>query len=324
MSKAKKIEDCAFAWCARRERPDWSASDQADLDAWLAESTEHRVAMLRMEYGWQRVDRLAALRASSLRQKVPIISQRLPDSRGTWLSMAAGFLLVLGLGSLGLSQWLDGGTQRYVTVVGGHETVPLRDGSHVELNTDTRLRAAVDEKARTVWLEQGEAYFEVAHDPKRPFVVYAGDRRVVVLGTHFLVRRDGDRIEVMVAEGRVRVEAVDAGKALKPAIITPGNMVVSESGSMLVAATSLDKVESELAWRRGYLVFDRTSLASVAEQFNRYNDKKVVINDPATSDTRISGSFEANNVDAFARLLQRAYGLSVTHDKQHLLISSQD
>lgn len=93
---------------------------------------------------------------------------------------------------------------------------------------------------------------------------------------------------------------------------------------MLVASTSLEKVESELAWRRGYLVFDKTSLASVAEQFNRYNDKKVVINDPATSDTRISGSFEANNVDAFARLLQRAYGLSVTDDKEHLLISAQD
>lgn len=324
MSNATQIEDRAVAWCVRRERPDWSTSDQVELDAWLSESTAHRVAMLRMEYGWQRVDRMAALRASSLNQTASTISQYRPRSQRRWLAMAAGFLLVLGLSSFVLTQWLGNGPQQYVTMIGGHQTVPLKDGSHVELNTDTHLRASVDEKARVVWLDKGEAYFEVAHDAKRPFVVYAGDRRVVVLGTHFLVRRDHDRIEVMVAEGRVRVEAVDAGKPVKSAVITPGNMVVSESGSMLVAMASPEKVESELAWRRGYLVFDRTSLSNVAEQFNRYNEKKIVINDATISDTRISGSFEADNVDAFGRLLQRAYGLSVIDDKEHLAIASQE
>ncbi|PTU28274.1 FecR family protein [Stenotrophobium rhamnosiphilum] len=324
MSNATRIEESAVAWCVKRERADWSASDQAELDAWLSESTAHRVAMLRMEYGWQRVDRMAALRSSSLSQVAPVHSPYQPDSKKRWLAMAAGFLLVMSLSIFGAQQWMGNGTQRYVTMVGGHETVPLKDGSNVELNTNTHLRAVVDEKARVVWLDKGEAYFEVAHDEKRPFVVYAGDRRIVVLGTHFLVRRDHDRIEVMVAEGRVRVEGVDTTKPLKSAIITPGNMVVSESGSMMVAMASPEKVESELAWRRGYLVFDRTSLASVAEQFNRYNEKKILIEDPKIIDTRISGSFEANNVDAFGRLLQRAYGLSVVDHKGQLWIAQQE
>lgn len=174
MNDSVRIEESAVAWLIRREQPEWNEQAQLELNAWLAESTAHRVAWLRMEHGWRRVDRLAAL-------KSPVVAsasaaERAQRSRLPWLWAAAASALVSLLAVLFATIYAPyGDTQRFVTAIGGHETVPLRDGSKVELNTDTKLRADVDEKARTVWLDKGEAYFEVAHDG-RPFVVYAGDQ----------------------------------------------------------------------------------------------------------------------------------------------------
>ncbi len=319
MSNAAAVEQQAALWRVRQERSSWSAEDQQALDAWLAESTAHRVAWLRLDYGWKRVDRLAALRAPSIGGKL-VWQSRNPQRRT--LAMAAGFLLTVGLSVLGVSQWLNDGTQQYVTAVGGHETVPLRDGSRIELNTDTRVRAAVDETARRVWLDKGEAYFDIARDPARPFVVDAGDHRIVVLGTRFSVRRDQGRVEVFVEEGRVRVEAKANDKPSPPAIAMPGDRVIAEAGAMLLAPASEDKVASELSWRKGVLIFDRTSLAAAAAEFNRYNAKKLSIDDRTIADVRISGSFDATNVEAFSRLLQRAYGLRVQDQGERVAISN--
>jgi transmembrane sensor len=213
------------------------------------------------------------------------------------------------------------GHKTYQTEVGAHETVPLADGTKVELNTQTSLRAAVTAKSREVWLDRGEAYFEVAHDPSRPFVVHAGAKTVTVLGTKFSVRHNGDQVEVAVVEGRVRV--TDAGwvSPTPPPVLTRGDTAIAEGPSMIVAAKSVERVANELSWRQGLLTFDQSTLADAAGEFNRYNRKKLVIAAGEVAQMRIGGSFEAENVDAFARLLQRAYGLKVDDNGETVKIS---
>jgi len=309
------IEERAALWRHRQEQPGWSADDQALLDAWLEESTAHRVAWLRIEYGWQKVGRLASLRSPA----APATTARRRLSR-FWrpTAMAAGLALAIGLGSLVAT---DSFTRHaYVTEVGGHATVPLADGTKIELNTNTKLRASLAEKQRTVWLDRGEAYFEVAHDASRPFVVYAGARKVTVLGTKFSVRRDGDRVVVAVVDGRVRVDEVKEKKP--PAIVTRGDTVIAEPAATLVTPKSIDRVESELAWRRGLLEFDKSTLGDAAQEINRYNRKQLVVEDPQAGAIRITGSFEAENVDAFARLLRQAFGLNVQENGDEIRISS--
>jgi len=310
------IEDRAVAWRYRQEQPEWSPDDQSALDAWLEESTAHRVAWLRAEYGWRKVGRLASLRSPAGPVAEP---QRRPLVR-VWrpAAIAASLALAVGLGSLALT----GGFMHkaYATEVGGHATVPLADGTKIELNTDTKLRADLEKKQRTVWLDRGEAYFEVAHDASRPFVVYAGERKVTVLGTKFSVRRDGDRVIVAVADGRVRVEEVKAKKP--PTVVTRGDTVIAEPAATLVTPKSIERVDSELAWRRGLLEFDKATLGDAAEEVNRYNHKKLVVEDPQAAAIRITGSFEAENIDAFARLLRQAFGLNVQEDGDEIRISS--
>ncbi len=207
------------------------------------------------------------------------------------------------------------------TPLGGREVVPLADGSKVELNTDTRLRASVTSASRTVWLDRGEAYFDVARDTNRPFVVIAGQRRITVLGTRFSVRRDGDDVQVKVVEGRVKIDSIEAPVAAASAVITGGEVMVTKNESALVAQRSPDEITNELAWRRGVLIMNQWTLGDAAREFNRYNRQKLIVSDSVAS-IRLGGSFESGNVDAFARLLQDGFGLRVEVGRDHIVVSN--
>ena len=307
------IEEKAAAWLARRDAGNWSDADQQALEAWIAEDMAHRVAWLRLESAWRRADRMAALRGTDLDETLPL--WRRPFAR-----VAAGVAaaVVLGAGVVGFNLAQPG--RAYATDVGGHAPAPLPDGTRVELNTDTKLRADIGKDHRQVWLDRGEAYFEVAHDPSRPFIVHAGQRRVTVLGTKFLVRRIGQGVEVAVVEGKVRVDPVRQQRA-RPAVLTGGDLAMARDEATLVAVRSPEKVENELSWREGMLVFDRSTLADAVAEFNRYNRKKLVVEGDATADVRIGGSFEADNIDAFGRLLEQAFGLSVEDRGGEIVIS---
>ncbi|MGZ1567889.1 FecR family protein [Xanthomonas citri] len=212
--------------------------------------------------------------------------------------------------------WWGPGT-RYTTEVGGREVMALSDGSRVELNTHTELRAQVDPSLRHVWLDKGEAFFDVKPDPAHPFVIHAGDHKVVVLGTKFSVRQERERLEVAVLEGKVRVEPMVAKPGRPPVIVQGGGLLYSKPAGTLVAVNAQDKVRRSLSWRHGTLEFDQSTLADVAAQFNRYNEKQLVLMDTETAHMRVGGSFDAVGVDAFARLLATGFNLRVeTHGDQ--------
>ncbi|HEX3363906.1 FecR family protein [Phenylobacterium sp.] len=317
MSHARHTEEIAARWLLRQQEDGWSADDQTELDAWLDAAAEHKVAYWRLEHGWSKVDRLAALKSPSAAPR------RISRLRGFWrpVAVAASVAACLAVGAAvwsvpGLFQAKD-----FHTDIGVRETVPLADGSKVELNTQTRLRTAVTRRTREVWLDRGEAYFEVAHDASRPFVVHAGAKTVTVLGTKFSVRRNGDQVEVAVVEGRVRVADASWPAVTPPPVLTRGDTAIAAGPSMIVAAKSVERVANELSWREGVLTFDQSTLADAAGEFNRYNRKKLVIADGPTAQMRIGGSFEAENVEAFARLLQQAYGLRVDDTGETVKIS---
>jgi transmembrane sensor len=168
-------------------------------------------------------------------------------------------------------------------------------------------------------LEKGEAYFEVVHDPRRPFVVFAGNRKIIDIGTKFSVRLDNGQVRVLVSEGEVRVENLD-GKPIAPTVADAGTALVTQDNGTLVANRAPRQVSREMSWRSGVLVFDQETLAAAAEEFNRYNRKKVVVVGQAR-DVRVGGRFRANNADVFASLIQTGMGLNVQYDDDQIIIS---
>jgi len=327
MSAARDIEDRAARWLIRREEPDWSERDQAELDSWLAESMAHKAAFWRLEHGWREADRIRSLGLAAEQH-----GERPASLVFRWwkpAAIAASLAAVVGVGAIQFApDRQPSGHEavmaqvRFDTPVGGRRTVPLSDGSRIELNTATIVRAGVASDRREVWLDRGEAYFEVAHDADRPFIVHAGSRTVTVLGTKFSVRRDENRVIVSVVEGRVRIEDSRTGQAARAAIISGGDVAIARGPSTLLAARSEERVESALAWRDGMLAFDQATLAEAASEFNRYNPKPIVITDPQAASIRVGGTFQASNVDAFVRLLRDAYGLRVTSDPDAVRIST--
>lgn len=333
-SKAQIIEQGAASWLLRRDEPEWTQQDQVELDQWLAESMAHKAAFWRLEHGWGLADRLAAL--APLKQDAQPQDPRLWQRYWRPLSLAASVLIMIGMagimqmvsapdGEQNIAQRDSSGPQagqvRLATAIGDHKVVPLADGSKVELNTATEMRTAVTANSREIWIDEGEAFFEVKHSDKIPFIVYAGNRVITVLGTKFSVRREGERITVAVLEGRVRVDEIANGRVSRSATITDGDMAFTNEASTLVAVKSPGRVATELSWRDGMLVFDQSTLTEAASEFNRYNKTQLIIGDPETARIRIGGTFQASNVDAFVRLLDDAYGLRVEQMEGRVKIS---
>jgi len=314
---AAAIKSRAADWLMERSLSEnWGEADQARLDEWLAQSPAHEVAFARMEAAWDRTERLAAIGA-------PLRGDREPVRRVSpmLMKLAAVFLLVTIAGAAGAYFFLQPRDRTFATPVGGHEIVNFADGSSIELNTNTVVRARMTTEERVVWLDRGEAFFRVKHDPMHPFIVVAGSHRVTDLGTQFVVRHDDRRVQVAVVQGRVWLEGAEKQKSEHSTLLTPGDIATATGKDVSIARTSGQALVNALGWRRGVLVFKHTTLAEAAAQFNRYNSKQILIADPQAASRTIGGTFPTKDVDDFTRLAQAVLGLHVTEHDNTIVIS---
>jgi transmembrane sensor len=322
-SPAHEASERAGRWILRQEEPDWSARDQDDLDAWLDQSPLHRVAYLRQRTGWRAADRIASL-GPAPQDAFPPVRRMFRARWQPWAAVAA-LILTIG-GGTGLlqrgAQPAVRAAQTFTTRIGGRRNVVLPDRSRVELNTATQVRAAVSGRRRELWLDHGEAFFDVARRPDTPFVIHVGTRTITVLGTKFSIRRDRGTMVVSVLEGRVRVDDTRKGEATRSTTISGGDMAFVRDAATLVAVHAEDRVDNALVWRQGMLSFDNARLGDAVREFNRYHRRQIVIADDAVANMRIDGAFQAANVDAFTHLLRDAYGLSLKEGKATTQISN--
>jgi transmembrane sensor len=318
LCRANEIQRRASEFVLRRyDLQGWTEADQEALDTWLDESLSHRTAYWRLKAIWTRADRLDALRPMSPPR--PRSGVRSPLSR---FKFAAAVALVSVVGT---SAWLlsPPSMQTFATAIGERRDLTLPDGSHIELTTDTQLRLRGNAYQQNVWLDRGEAYFRVIHDPDREFVLHATKIRIVDLGTEFSVRRDSDRTQITVVSGSVRVEPADPQMQRDAIRLLPGEIAIVSNGAFKVAKVSPRQIADATSWRRGILVFDHMPLAKVASEFNRYNITKIRIEDAAISNVTISARLPATDVTVFARMAHEFLGLQVTRTATEIRISSR-
>lgn len=335
-----RVENEAAAWLLRRDSPDWSAQDQAALEAWLQTSPSHQVAYVRLRCAWSKAGRLNSVSGAFTGGKVPArgeikrlpffrakqttgtapASRRLPSTRAR-AAIAAAF--VIGSLLISVELWLAR-DEAFQTPVGGLTSVPMKDGSRVILNTASRLSIHVDDSLRSVNLTRGEAFFDVAKDPHRPFVVNAGNRRIVAVGTQFSVRTSEDGVRVTVSEGLVRVEEGTASRHRTLAHVSAGQIVslpTEAQAQIHVRQESLERVERSLSWRSGFIMLRSTPLPEAVAEFNRYNTHQLVIADDSLADVLVGGSFKANNIDGFVRLLTEGFRVRATTEGDHTVLT---
>ncbi|TAL34602.1 FecR family protein [Phenylobacterium sp.] len=314
------IEDQAAAYVAKLACGADPAERQ-DIYAWVEADPRHAVAFARMEAAWEASERL---RAAPPPLEGPARPEGRPgaDGRRTFLlgaSAAAGVAVAATIG------WrLLDTVERYRTRVGERRVIALSDGSTLTLNTSSTVEVAFTAKVRRLRLVRGEALFEVAHDPTKPFLVEAGAARFRALGTAFNVRVRPDLVELTVTQGVVAVVAGESDVDRMPGArrIAAGGGAVVRSGA--VAATALDeqRLRQRTAWQDGVLEFDGESLAQVVGEFNRYRRRPIVIGDARLESLRIGGRFEVDEADKFLTALTSSFPIEAvaTSDGGVLLV----
>ncbi len=225
---------------------------------------------------------------------------------------AAAAIAVLVAGSLLWFFPRAGAPRAYTTARGQLSSLTLPDGSRVLLGVDTRVRVPRDYGGRTRTLDlEGEAYFVVAYDAKRPFIVRTERGSTQDLGTEFGVRayREEASVEVVVAEGSVALRGLNGAE---PALVTLHHRerAVLDSGG---GATVMHDVSlaNYLAWTRGALLFDDAPLARVIAQLERWYDLEIET-DAALASERVTISFMSKSADEAVKALAQVLNIRAT------------
>ena len=306
---APSAADAAAAdWAVRLDAGTLPPDARAALDAWLAADPRHEGALLRAQAAW----------ATLVPDPLPAERPLSPDRR-RWLAAGARAAGLAAVAAGGAALWLwPAPDDALATLRGEQRRARLADGSTMLLNTDSRSRVAYTPERRRVTLDQGEAWFEVARDRARPFVVEAGAVRVEAVGTAFAVRRTAGRAEVAVTEGRVRIWSVaDPARFLFLDAGTRASVAEAEGASDAVVQSG--GVADALAWRRGEIVLDGRTLGDAAAEFNRYNDRRLAV-ESALADRRIVGWFRTRDVEGFARSAAAMTGARIEQDAEEIRI----
>lgn len=342
------IEQAAAGWLARRDGGRWNAEEEAALQRWLDIDVGHRVAFLRLQAAWQEGGRLQALGAGwqdsaaparghwqvspagRREQMLQAMAQRPASARPVRQRRFARFAVAATLAGCALAlAWgwrsqtrVD--TATYRTAMGEVRTLPLADGSHATLASATGIEVRLSGRARDVALTSGEAIFEVAKDPRRPFSVAAEGYRAVAVGTRFSVRRDVAALRVVVTEGTVRLDAPATAAGAIPSVMLPaGSVALVRGNGLLVRSLPLADAQRLLDWRDGLLAFRDAPLSEVVAEFNRYNARKLVLADAQAGALRIGGSFRWDNTEGFVRLLEAGFPVRAEADTGRIVLHSR-
>lgn len=336
-SEPNEMERVAAEWALRLSQG-FSADDEHELTRWLAEDPRHAQLLAEMEETSRLLDGLkfqvpAPVTSSAATPTVApapaATSASAPASapRRRWGRLAAGVAAAIAIG-VGAWQFTAWRAMQYVTTastrLGEFRQLDLPDGSVVKLNTNTAVEISYDRGERRVRLLSGEAYFAVAKNPARPFIVQAGRIAVRAVGTAFDVRLRREELNVLVTEGKVRVSGDDAPPtipgeergSLGP-VLTVGHLArvpldqdrAPTPGGMVVTPLEARTIRNTLAWRDGRLEFFELPLGEVVAEFNRYNRNQIVITDPALAAQRFGGAFASHQAEPFLELLEQSFGV---------------
>jgi transmembrane sensor len=314
------IDAEACDWLVRLSDEDAGARDRDAFERWLAADPRHGETYDSLSRTWEDIRALRGLAALVDPAPRRPFWRRLPQAfaarpmRPAFAALVAAAAAAIFL----LPPLFD--RPDYATAIAEMRSVALPDGSHVTLGAHSQIDVAFSETRRRIILRNGEAFFDVARNPDRPFFVHAGDAVVRVVGTKFDVRRSDARVGVSVLEGVVQVSR-SGDPALRTAdarrVLRAGERLdMNRTRSPFDAAPALPAVERVRAtpagsWRQGRLSYDNAPLSELAADVNRYYRPGVRLASPDVGRLRITAAFRTDQIPAFMEALGAALPVDV-------------
>ena len=300
----------AVEWFVKLQSEQCSENDRVLFDKWFLKHENHKVAFEQAEQIWANIDDLKFIPLSSLdaaRSAKPI--------KSNLVKLASCILFIFSALITG-GIWLDHNAETviYSTEIGEHRCVDLADNSHIDLNTNTRVSVRMSLLGRKVDLIQGEAQFEVSHNPFRPFTVTVGDLNIRDIGTVFNVRKQVQGAIVSVLEGEVEL---NNGRNVSNESLVAGNQrnYTEHSGLGILQKVEPEKIS---AWINGHLVFTRASLSDVIVELERYHNVHFIFYDKNLAKETLSGTFNSSDLNPFLHALETMLPIQVKRNGQQI------
>ena len=331
-SSAARIADEAASWVFRLENKDFDPSDPFPDPAerrkrfgdWVIQSETHVKEFMELRetyraFGGIDLQHLVDINALLEPHKADVVTlfedeeggalptdsdgdaQRSPMSRvyrvTAWAAAPVASLILLSW------SWMSPGSQAFATSIGEQHSFKLEDGSVVHLNTDSRVEVQYTRGLRNLRLLRGEALFTVEKEPKRPFIVDAGNARVSAVGTQFDVYRREQQTDISVVSGTVKIGT--KGRDGWPAEALAGEQA-RVTGETITVNRDPKGVAHAVSWRERKLVFEDAPLSTIVDEFNRYNRRQIRLEGKTAKETRLSATFEKDSPEILVDYVQDA------------------
>ncbi|MFT5235352.1 MAG: transmembrane sensor [Shewanella sp.] len=334
--RKEEVQEQASLWISRIDRG-LSETETESLSKWVGENKANQDALFDMASYW---DDLTVLNELSV-----LFPLEPSNVKSTWRAFAivASFLLLSFIGG----NWALNGqfspliqaeaqnyVHRFVTPIGEQTTFSIPDGTTVQLNTNSIVEVEYSSNYRHLTLVRGEAKFDVAKDASRPFIVTVGDQSFTALGTIFNVQKNSElEIELVVTHGRVLVTSADesieqiteslqdaSNETLPGLLVSTGEkVVIIENTRRAVEKLPLEKLQRDLAWQQGMLIFEGEPLSEALADVSRYTSITFDIVDPQLSELKVAGYFKAGDIDGLLASLTSNFNIVHSKDTENVI-----
>lgn len=318
--EADEMDGLAEHWFVRLQTPGCTEEERAACARWRAANPAHEAAFREAERIWRESAELgddpviaAAVRAAE--------QDKAPRRRYVWywaVPLLAG-TVALAFVALRSPSVSDAPAMHYQTQVGEQRRVVLPDGTVVVLDTRTDLAVRYTDQRRRIDLAQGQAQFQVTHNPQRPFIVHADGGTVTATGTQFDVRVQGAVATVTLLQGAV-VVAAPADAAHPSTTLSPGQRLRFDRTGREWSIIPVDLAAAR-AWTRGSLQVNDWPLAELVAEMNRYSTTPIRLTDPALANLRISGTFRTGDQDGLVLVLEHGWSVHAARRQGEIVLS---
>lgn len=344
-TKQQKLISEACAWIARLETGDLSKQDRLVFSEWMDRSPAHVEAITKMAQLSSDINIIAGMDVSlekATKSTAPFAKQNHRKSIFNIPNLAlASFVILISFTIVfDMNTMPDHSKLIMTTSVGEYKENLLSDGSLIKLNTNSQIKVDYTDQQRNIYLLKGEAFFDVSHDVKRPFIVYAQNKIVRAVGTAFGVRVKDTELEVVVSEGRVELkDFIDLAKVksvplslandnvnkasintmpakkVSPVYLDAGQrtIVSPERKKININMVSKREIVRELSWQEGLLDFSSTPLPEVVSEVSRYTSLKIEIADPELHELTFGGIIRTGEVDTLFEALTYSFNIKVEY-----------
>lgn len=343
INSSSEITSEACAWIAQLESGDLSSADLAALREWMGRSARHAQEIREIADLSGQLSILTEMAAPLEEAAVVQNGLRKPQWRRGFgapaFAVLSACVVVLGLITVFLVvRPASQSPSVYETAIGEYRSIELADGSTVKLNTDSRIEVDFKGEKRQIRLVNGEALFDVASNPSRPFIVYSGEAVAEAVGTSFVVRLRDAVTELAVVEGVVAFSKLskavaeqisfsgdrqhDDSASLEPeierTIIVKAGQALAFSAipeetegadPLVLSMIDTREIQRKLSWTEGLFDFSQTPLEEVVFEISRHNSVQIEILDDNLKQLKFGGMFRTGDVDA---LLEALEGLGVS------------